>query len=137
MKYIVKYIVNYWSVCLHHHIHSKTKVLYSEQGLVARGGFVAGGFVCTLRATPTFPQQSGIPCLFTPVNQLITYLLSADNRSSGLTENDGHENDGPNLRRIKLQNLTTLNTLSLEIHAVTLKWHCFYAFVCDFYTSYV
>jgi len=64
-----------------------------------------------------------------------------------LTENDGHENDGPicrkfagheiaghandgpNLRGIKLQNLTTLNTLALEIHAVTLKWHCFYAFV--------
>jgi len=51
-----------------------------------------------------------------------------------VTENDGHENDGPNLRGVKLQNLTTLNTLALEIHAVTLKWHCFYVFVCDFYT---
>jgi len=40
---------------------------------------------------------------------------------NGLTEYDGHENDGPNLRVIKLQNLTTLNTLALEIHAVTLK----------------
>jgi len=44
----------------------------------------------------------------------------------------GHENDRPNLRGIKLQNLTTLNTLALEIHTVTLKWRCFYAFVCDF-----
>jgi len=65
---------------------------------------------------------------------------------NGLTENDGHENDGPsklqdvklqdmkltdqfagNLQGMKLQNLTTLNTLALEIHAVILKWHCFYA----------
>jgi len=36
--------------------------------------------------------------------------------------NDGHKNDRPNLRGIKLQNPTTLNTLALEIHAVTLKW---------------
>jgi len=44
----VKYIVNYWSVCLYHDIHSKTKVIYFEQGLVARGGFCRrGGFVCT------------------------------------------------------------------------------------------
>ena len=35
----IKYIVNYWSVCLYHDIHSKTKVIYFEQGLVARGGF--------------------------------------------------------------------------------------------------
>ena len=30
----------------------------------------------------------------------------------------GHENDGPNLQCIKWQNLTTLNTLALTIHAV-------------------
>ena len=34
-----------------------------------------------------------------------------------------HENDGPNLQGIKLQNLTTLNTLALIIHAVAFsKW---------------
>jgi len=60
---------------------------------------------------------------------LDTYTKCPGKRSNGLTENDGHENDGPNLRVIKLQNLTTLNTLAIEIHAVTLKWHCFYVFV--------
>jgi len=38
----IKYIVNYWSVCLYHDIHSKATVIYFEQGLVERGGFVAG-----------------------------------------------------------------------------------------------
>jgi len=39
----------------------------------------------------------------------------------GLTENDGHENDGPsNLQGIKFQNLATLNTVALIIHAVAL-----------------
>ena len=38
-----------------------------------------------------------------------------------LTEDDGHENDGPNLQDIKLQNPTTLNTVALIIHAVALK----------------
>jgi len=36
----IKYIVNYWPVCLYDDIHSKMKVIYFEQGLVARGGFV-------------------------------------------------------------------------------------------------
>jgi len=31
------------------------------------------------------------------------------------------ENDGPNLQGIKLQNLTTLNTVAFIIHAVALK----------------
>ena len=39
----IKYIVNYWSVCLYHDIHSKTKVIYFEQGLVARGGLCRRG----------------------------------------------------------------------------------------------
>jgi len=43
-----KYIVNYWSVFLYlsRHSNSKTKIIYFERGLVARGGFVVGGF-CT------------------------------------------------------------------------------------------
>ena len=39
----IKYIVNYWSVCLYHDIHSKKNVIYFEQGLVARGGFCRRG----------------------------------------------------------------------------------------------
>jgi len=35
----VKYIVNCWSVCLYHDIHSKMDAIYFEQGLVACGGF--------------------------------------------------------------------------------------------------
>jgi len=73
----------------------------------------------THRKQRTFISPEFQPCIGTALR-----------RTKGLTENYGHENDGPNLRDIKLQNLTTLNTLALEIHAVTLKWHCFYAFVC-------
>jgi len=40
----IKYIVNCWSVCFYHDIHSKTKLIYFEQGFVARGGFVVCGF---------------------------------------------------------------------------------------------
>jgi len=40
----IKYIVNYSSVCLYHDIHSKTKVIYFEQGLAAPGGFCRMGF---------------------------------------------------------------------------------------------
>jgi len=37
----IKYILNYWSVCLYHDIHSKKKVIYFEQGLIVRGGFLS------------------------------------------------------------------------------------------------
>ena len=38
----IKYIVNYWSVCLYHYIPSETKVIYFEQGLVAWREFCRG-----------------------------------------------------------------------------------------------
>jgi len=34
----IKYIVDCWSVFLCHDIHSKTKAIYFEPGLVAQGG---------------------------------------------------------------------------------------------------
>jgi len=40
----IKNIVNCWSVFPYHDIHIRAKLIYSERGLVARGGFVVGGF---------------------------------------------------------------------------------------------
>jgi len=39
----IKYIMNYWSVWLYRGIHTEMKVIYFEQGLVARGGFCRRG----------------------------------------------------------------------------------------------
>ena len=77
-----------------------------------------------------------VSCYLTQVNTPCLNRSPQAGTRFGLTENDGHENDGPNLRDIKLQNLRTLNTLALEIHAVTFKCHCLYAVVCDFYILY-
>ena len=55
-----KYIVNCWSVFLYHDIYTRAKLIHFKRGLVAWGGFVAGGFCLYTTGSTAERQTSGL-----------------------------------------------------------------------------